>query len=270
LEHTLAGNLHVHEAFHSRHWKADRNVIVYLPPDYKSNSQVRYPVCYLQDGQNLFDPVTAFAGNDWGLGETIERLTARQEIEPLIIVGIYNTGERRLSEYTHVRDRRRRGGGAQAYGRAILEDLKPFIDRQYRTRTEAQHTALGGSSLGGLVTFYLGLLYPRVFGKLIVMSPSLWWANRDILKFARKAKRDAGQKIWLDVGTREGEAPETCVRDARDVRDTLLAKGWQVDFDLKFVEDEGGEHNEQAWGRRVPDALRFLFPPSGTVNGKVA
>lgn len=261
MENTLTGTLRLHTALKSRFIDEARDVIVYLPPEYNANEDRRYPVLYLHDGQNLFDPATAFAGNDWGLDELAENLISSGQIEPIIIVGIYNTGPARMAEYTHVRDRRGRGGRAKKYAKLILEDLKPFIDSEYRTLAGVSNTALGGSSLGGLVTLYLGLHYPDVFGKLIVMSPSVWWANRAILREVRKLKHKLPQKIWLDIGTCEGTNPEHCVQDARMLRDALIEKGWQPDHDLRFVEDEGAGHNEKAWGHRVAEALKFLFPP---------
>jgi predicted alpha/beta superfamily hydrolase len=222
--------------------------------------EARYPVLYMNDGQNLFDAVTAFGGNEWGLDETAERMIGAGEIQPLIIVGIYNTGYERLAEYTHVKDKRGRGGRARAYGKLIVTELKPFVDREYRTLPDAANTGLGGSSLGGLVSLYFGLEHPEFFGKLMVMSPSVWWANGAILKEVSKIRHAVRQKIWLDVGTREDARPEICVLQVRRLRDALLEKGWKQDEDLAFMEDEGGEHSESAWGRRAPLALKFLFP----------
>jgi predicted alpha/beta superfamily hydrolase len=244
----------------SRFAEAAHDVIVYLPPDY-NESEGRYPVLYLHDGQNLFDAATAFAGNDWGLDELAEELIQSGEIGPLIIVGVYNAGEKRVAEYTHVQDRRGRGGRARAYAKFLVGDLKPFIDSEYRTLEERVNTGLGGSSLGGLVTLYLGLHYPEIFGKLIVMSPSVWWANRAILREIRKLRERLPQQIWLDIGTCEGQNPEACVRNAKDLAAALVAKGWQPGYDFKFVEDQGAGHNEKAWGYRMRDALKFLFPP---------
>jgi predicted alpha/beta superfamily hydrolase len=261
LQNTLTGTLRLHKNLQSRFIEEDRDVIVYLPPDYNSAADRRYPVLYLHDGQNLFDAATAFAGNEWGLDELAEELISKNEIEPVIIVGIYNTGPKRMAEYTHVRDRRGRGGRAKRYAKLIVEDLKPFIDSEYRTLPDTNNTALGGSSLGGLVTLYLGLHYPGVFGKLIVMSPSVWWANRAILREVRSLKKKLPQKIWLDIGTCEGSNPEYCVQDARMLRDALIAKGWKLDDDFRFLEDEGAAHNEKAWGFRMRDALKFMFPP---------
>jgi predicted alpha/beta superfamily hydrolase len=121
---------------------------------------------------------------------------------------------------------------------------------------------LGGSSLGGLVTLYFGLRYPDVFGKLIVMSPSVWWANRAILREVRKLRRKSDLKIWLDIGTCEGQDPESCVKNTEELCAALVEKGWQLGSDLRFVQDEGAGHDERAWGYRMRDALQFLFPPS--------
>jgi predicted alpha/beta superfamily hydrolase len=261
LQNTLTGTLRLHKALQSRFLKESRDVIVYLPPDYNLRQETRYPVLYLHDGQNLFDAATAFAGNEWGLDELAEGLICAGEIEPLIIVGIYNTGAKRMAEYTHVRDRRGRGGRAKQYAKLIVEDLKPFIDSEYRTLADCANTALGGSSLGGLVTLYLGLHHPDVFGKLIVMSPSVWWANRAILREVKRLKDKLPQKIWLDIGTCEGTNPEQSLQDARMLRDALMARGWKLGEDFRFVEDEGAGHNEKAWGSRMAEALKFLFPP---------
>ncbi|MBV8552444.1 MAG: alpha/beta hydrolase [Acidobacteriaceae bacterium] len=260
MPYTSTGAIRLHKAFTSRFVDVSRDIAVYLPPDYDSSPGRRYPVLYLHDGQNLFDAATAFLGNEWGLDEVADDLIRTGQIEPLIIAGIYNTGEKRLAEYTPVRDRRGRGGRAQAYGRMIVEELKPFIDSRYRTLPDVQYTGLGGSSLGGLVTLYLGMKYPALFGKLIVMSPAVWWANRAILKEVRKLPRKFGQKIWLDIGTCEGSNPELVVNQAIELKDALIEKGWELGVDLAFMQDEGAAHNEKAWGQRIRYALQFLFP----------
>jgi predicted alpha/beta superfamily hydrolase len=260
LNHTLTGTLRLHHAFQSRFVEPARDIIVYLPPGYLAIPERRYPVLYLHDGQNLFNPATAFAGNEWGLRKLGEELILTGLIEPLVIVGIYNAGAGRLSEYTHVRDRRGQGGRARSYAKFVIEEVKPFIDGKYRTLPDAANTALGGSSLGGLVTLYIGLRFPRVFAKLLVMSPSVWWANRAILGHVRRLRRQSDQKIWLDVGTCEGQNPAASVKNVEDLRDALLGKGWQLERDLKFVKDAGAGHDEKAWGFRMRDALKFLFP----------
>src|SRR5438067_3163560 len=156
--HTLTGNIHCHRQFPSRTLGNRRDILVYLPPGYRRFLRRHYPVLYLHDGQNLFDSATAFGGVEWGVDETAQRLILGGKIEPLIIIGIYNTGEQRIDEYTPTIDpRQQRGGKADLYGRFIVEELKPFIDHRYRTMAGPEFTGLGGSSLGGLVSFYLGM-----------------------------------------------------------------------------------------------------------------
>ena len=185
LLHTLTGNIRFHRSFHSRHLPRDRDIIVYLPPDYDADHERRYPVFYLHDGQNLFDAETAFGGEEWHLDETAEQLIRAGSIQPLILIGIYN-GEDRVEEYTPTTDEHNRiGGRAVLYAAMIIDELKPFVDSQYRTLAGPQNTALGGSSLGGLVTLYIGLRHPEIFGKLAALSPSLWWKRGVILRMIR-------------------------------------------------------------------------------------
>src|SRR5256885_1898225 len=181
-KHTLTGNIKRHRAFPSKVLGNRRDVLLYLPPGYRSFSRKRYPVLYLHDGQNVFDAATAFAGVEWGVDETAERLIQKKLIEPLIIVAVANTGEERIHEYAPTRGvidarakrKKRSRGVARVYGHFLINELKPFIDRKYRTKHEAAFTGLGGSSLGGLATLAIGILYPQAFSRLIVMSPSIW------------------------------------------------------------------------------------------------
>ena len=197
--------------------------IVYLPPMYDEQPDRRFPVLYMQDGQNLFDPETCFInGNYWRMGETADHLIGTGEIEPLIIVGIYNAGEHRLDEYTPVEDKRLGGGEAEAYGQMIAEELKPFVDPHLPHAAGPRACGLGGSSLGGLVTLYLGLRYTWLFSKLAVMSPSVWWRNRAILKTVAKIQRKPELKIWLDIGTRESRS---ALPDARELHDAAGEEG---------------------------------------------
>lgn len=260
---TLTGEFRTHRNFHSRYLASDRDVLVYLPPGYDADKRKRYPVLYLHDGQNLFDGATSFIkGAEWGVDETAQRLITDGAIEPLIIVGIYNTGKDRVDEYTPTADARHKmGGKADLYGRMLVEELKPFIDSEYRTRRDAKHTGLGGSSLGGLVSLYLALKYPQTFGRVVVASPSVWWDNKMILREVEALKKRPRVRIWLDMGTKEGgkEAGDH-TQNARALRDALVRKGWKEGSDLKYFEAEGAEHNERAWAARVEPMLRFLFP----------
>ncbi len=258
VKHKLTGEFHLYHNVRSRFLEHHRDVIIYLPPRYETETARRYPVMYLHDGQNLFDATTAFGGQEWGVDETAQRLIEAGGLDPLIIVGIYNTGEHRIDEYAPTVDPKlKRGGKADLYGRFIVEELKPSVDRHYRSRPGPEHTGLGGSSLGGLVTLYLGLKYPQVFSRLMVMSPSVWWDQGVILRVVQSLKAKPSTRIWLDIGTKEGRFIPGHVRA---LRDHLIAQGWRLNADLKFLQVKGGQHNEADWGKRVEPALKFLFP----------
>jgi predicted alpha/beta superfamily hydrolase len=251
------GQLRKHDRFRSRFLRNQRDIIVYVPPGYDDQNSRRFPVLYLHDGQNLFDGATAFNGQDWHVGQTADYAISAGLIEPLIIVGIYNTGKRRILEYTPTKVPRLGGGRADRYARFLIEEIKPFVDRDYRTQPEAGRTGIGGSSLGGLVSIYVGLKFSYIFGKIAALSPSVWWNHRIIHRFAAAAPIEPRPRIWLDIGTREGPR---IVEDVEKFRDILLAKGWQYDRDLHYERVEGAEHNEAAWAARVGPFLQFLYP----------
>ena len=245
-------------SFHSTILPDDRTISVYLPREYELEPDRRFPVFYLHDGQNLFDPHTSFvAGHTWRAGITADQTSLNGTTEPVILVGIANTGLRRMAEYTPTRDYRLGGGEGHAYGRLLAEELKPLIDSQFRTRPSAEHTGLGGSSLGGLVTLYLGLEYPGVFGRLAVMSPSVWWNQRSILGFVAEFEGTIRPRIWLDIGSSEGTRH---VRDAELLHRRLVQQGWRPGVDLELLKVAGGVHSEDAWAARFDLVLAFLFP----------
>jgi predicted alpha/beta superfamily hydrolase len=251
-------NLVRHPAFPSRVLERPRDVVVYLPPAYGEEPTRRYPVLYMHDGQNLFDPETAFVrGQHWRLGEMADMLIAEGRVEPLIIVGVYHTGHGRVHEYTPTKDARIGGGQGRLYGRLLVEELKPFIDARYRTDPARDRTGLGGSSLGGLVSMYLGLRHADTFSRLAVMSPSVWWGKRAILRYVAKAVPKPDTRIWLDMGTAESR---NGIADARRLRNALVKSGWREDEDLAYSEPRGATHSEAAWAHRVGDVLQFLYP----------
>ena len=255
------GSLHKYEKYRSRFLPAERDVIVYVPGVYDWNPQRRFPVLYLQDGQNLFDPGTSFAGVAWRVGETADRLIAEGKIQPLVIVGVYNTGKQRIREYTPSRAKKLGGGGANRYGKMLIQEIMPFIESKYRALAGPVRTGVGGSSLGGLLAIYLGLRYPEVFGRVAALSPSVWWNQRWILNFAARRRLKSRPRIWLDTGTQE-EMHTTA--DARKMRDVLRQRGWQEGRDLHYEEIRGGQHNEAAWAQRVGPFLQFLFAAGET------
>ena len=263
-EHTLTGNIHRHSHFESRILRSRRDILVYLPRGYRRQRKARYPVLYMHDGQNVFDAATSFAGVEWGVDETAQRLIRKNLIEPLIIVAVDNVGDNRIHEYapsrgiiqqTGARKKRSRGLG-QKYGHFLIEELKPFIDKTYRTRPEGEFTGLAGSSLGGLVTMALGIWFPQTFTRLGVLSPAIWWDDQVIVRMVEELDQKLPLKIWLDTGTHE-EGWER----ARTLRDSLVEKGWKLYDDLQYAEVEGAGHTEGAWAARVDPMLRYLFAP---------
>lgn len=254
------GSITVHEGFESKHLSNRRRIWVYLPPGYADSARSRFPVLYMHDGQNVFDGMTSYIPNqEWRADETAEAMIRAGLLQPLIIVAIDNAQADRAQEFlpTPIRmGNATQGGKADLYGRFLVEEVKPFIDRTYRTRTGAGDTGLIGSSFGGVVTLHLGLRYPKVFGKLGVVSPSLWVDNEIMIRRTDLLPAKLPLKIWLDMGTREGLQS---IVQSRKLRAALEKKGWQSGKDLLYLEESFGEHNEAAWARRLPLMLSFLF-----------
>jgi predicted alpha/beta superfamily hydrolase len=263
LVHTLTGTVERHPDFRSEVLGATRRVWVYLPPHYAREPERRFPVLYLQDGQNVFDGATAFlAGKEWEVDETVERLSTEGRIAPLIVVAVDNGGDRRAFEYLPTRDRRvGDGGGAALYARMLVEELKPWVDRTYRARPDRESTGIGGSSFGGVLALHAGLAHPEVFSRIAALSTSAWVDDRLLERFVDALPAKPDTRIWTDIGTREASS---AVSDARALRDALVRKGWREGVDLRHVEVEGAVHDETAWAKRVPEVLEFLFPPEGS------
>lgn len=257
--HHLTGHFNVLRDFRSLALGNTRHVFVYLPPGYDFDTSRSYPVLYMQDGQNLFDPNLSFIpGQDWRLDETTQWLIETGAIEPLIIVGIDHAGTGRAGEFGPTVDPRyNEGGRADAYGAMLITELKPWIDAHYRTRRDAASTGLGGSSMGGLVSLFLALTRADVFGRAAVMSPSLWWDRRHIIALARAIERKPDVRLWLDCGTEEGYST---VHNVRILKNILVRHGWRLNADLRYLEAQGAGHSEHAWGARAGEMLKFLFP----------
>jgi predicted alpha/beta superfamily hydrolase len=242
-----------------------RDLLVYLPPSYGKVNRT-YPTLYMHDGQNLFDEATSFAG-EWRADETLEALAA-DGIEA-IIVGIPNSGEQRLAEYSPFEDPRFGGGRAAEYLSFVVDTVKPLVDEAFHTTGERHGTATIGSSMGGLFSFYAFFERPDVFGLVGAVSPSVGFARRALIGYLERAPF-VGGRIYMDVGTHEemprhrdplelrGE-PGAYVKLVRRARELLVVKGYEPERDLVYVEDEGAVHNEAAWAARLPEALRFLL-----------
>jgi predicted alpha/beta superfamily hydrolase len=246
----------------SRIFRNTRTVRVWLPPDYDGWGETRYPVLYLNDGQNLFEPTTAFAGVHWQVMETASRLIAGEKIVPLIIVGIDNAGRDRLREYIPYRslDPRVVGPQGKHYPDFLRREVMPLIEKYYSVAKGPEHTGLGGSSLGGLIALYTHLAAPGVFGRLLIESPSVFVANRRVLEECRNF-RDWPFRVYLGMGTQEvghAEKDERIVNDARELGSILRAAGLD-ERRLKIQIEEGASHSESAWAVRFPAALEFLY-----------
>jgi len=252
--------LRVHRAFPSHHLPDTHDLIVYVPPCYDQRPERTYPILYMNDGQNLFDGRTSFVqGRTWQMREHADEAIEAGEIEPLVIVGIYNAGDRRLAEYTHERNWQMGGGDAENYGLFVTRELMPWIATQYRVRPEREETGMGGSSLGGLATLYLGLRHPERFGKLAALSPSVWWNHKSILGYLNERAPEIWERprLWLDVGDKEGHRT---LRDTEHLARWLKANGWRPGETMHFERVAGGTHDETSWAQRVRPMLRFLFP----------
>jgi len=233
----------------------DRDIDVFLPASYP-RSRRRYPVVYLQDGQNLADPDRAFAGT-WDLPGAIEALAARGL--QAIFVGVPNMGEDRLREYSPFHDARHGGGDGDAYLAYLERTVKPLVDRRFRTRPEREATGILGSSMGALISLYAFFRAPETFGFAGAMSPALWFAGRALLSYIERDGAPPG-RIYLDAGTEEGAAT---LRDARRLARILERKGYVPGQSLHFVEAHAGRHTEGDWARRLVPALAFLLGPAG-------
>jgi predicted alpha/beta superfamily hydrolase len=247
----------------SRHLNNTRDITVLLPEGYEKDTSVRYPVLYMHDSQNIFNGKTSYIPNqEWKVDETSRAMARAGLVQKLIIVGIPNMGIDRANEYLPTRAKFGRqgeeevGGKADLYGKFLIEEVKPLIDSTFRTKKGPGDTGLCGSSFGGIISLHLGMTRPDVFGRLGVVSPSLWWDNGVMQKRIEQQKFPWKVRMWMDMGTQEGDG---AIR-ARAFEKTLIAKGMKPKKDFIYFEEEGGQHNEAAWARRFGEILLFLFP----------
>lgn len=257
------GDLRLHE-FQSRTFHNTRFLRVWLPPGYDQgeNSSRRYPVLYLNDGQNLFEASTSFTGVEWGVDETADRLIRDRIVPPMIIVGIDHAGKDRFREYMPYRSLQPmmlRVQG-QRYPTFLIKEVMPFIARNYRAASGPENTGLGGSSLGALISLYTAAVRPGMIGRLLLESPSLWASNRQTIRESREVKRWP-ERIFLATGTAEAgraDRDRSMVDDVRELA-AIFGRASLAQNRLRLFVDEGATHHESAWARRFPDALTFLF-----------
>jgi len=244
----IIGEVHYHRQLVSPLLKFPRDVIVWLPPSYRTSRRKRFPVLYAHDGQNLMDPTTSFLGVDWRMDETADRLIRAGRMKEIIVVGIYNTPDRN-SEYTG-------GKPGKDFATFVVQQLKPLIDSTYRTQPDAKNTAVLGSSMGGLISFYFAWWFPQVFAQAACISSSFFWndyqACNDVLAQVGPKKKI---RLYVDVGGKE----KFLTVGYKKMVTTLKQKGYKKGLDLDYYVDRNASHNEQCWGDRLWRPLMFLF-----------
>ena len=268
-----SGLIKVIENFYSRELDDYRNIRVYLPPNYYK-SMKRYPVVYMHDGQNLFDESSSESGGMWDIKKNMDMLYQEDDI-CAIVVGIDSKEETRTSQYSPFMDDFMRvlmpciknvelaGGEGDLYGEFIVETLKPYIDRVYRTIDARENTAICGSSMGGLISIYIGLKYQDVFSKIGCMSGAMFFAKKGMLEYIMGIKARKDLKIYMDVGTNETsneeflEFPKLYVESSFDIYKLLKYIGVRND-NIEFLIDEGGVHSEHEWCKRFSGMIKFL------------
>jgi enterochelin esterase-like enzyme len=259
----VAGDLRLHE-FRSRIFRNTRFLRVWLPPGYNDaeNEGQHYPVLYLNDGQNLFEAATSFTGIEWQVDETAERLIREGAVPPMIIVGMDNATRDRIREYMPHRSMHPMMLRVQGryYPDFLMKEVMPFVERNYRVATGPENTGLGGSSLGALIALYTAMARPGAIGRLLLESPSLWAAGRQLIRDSREV-RIWPERIFLAAGTAEAGSAErsrTVVDDVRELA-AILRRAVLSEKRLRLVIKDGAGHDESAWAERFPEALQFLF-----------
>jgi predicted alpha/beta superfamily hydrolase len=252
----------------------EREVAVYLPPGYHTEPNRRYPVLYMFDGQNLFDPGTAF-NQEWAVDDVCERLIRAGRLAPLIVVGIYNGEAKRTSELSPWKDARLDAmGEGHAFMRWIVSDLKDHVDTHYRTLTGPEHTGLAGSSMGGLAALFGVYRYPLVFGRVAALSPAFWFARSQIFRYVATMPPPLQARVYMDCGeleTTRVHPKRDFYRVAASMVDLLELQGFKREESMRWVSDPHGTHSEADWARRLGPALEWLFPgPGGQKAGSAA
>jgi predicted alpha/beta superfamily hydrolase len=256
--------LHIHE-IPSTYLQTTRRITVLLPRRRYGSATASFPVLYLNDGQNLFDPARAFAGVTWNVSEVVNRLVRRGIIPPLIVVGIDHGGARRSREYLPVEDDRNpqaRNPMGQHYAEFVTREVMPFVEARYPAARGAANTGFGGSSYGAVAALYTALQNPGVFGRLLVESPSLYVGHGYPLRRASRAIRWPA-RVYLGVGTAETRRDDWNEETVANVRrlELILRRAGLGPRRLKVNVREGASHSEGAWAERLPAALEFLFGP---------
>lgn len=244
---------------------------VCLPLAYESSLD-EFDVLYMHDGQNLFDHKTAFGGCSWNAAETAWQLEREGDIRPVIIVGLDNEGQRRFDDYSPWKCQftvpnllpETCGGDGELYGRFFAEELRDFVDSRYRTKKSRMHTAVAGSSMGGLISAYLAAAYPETYGMAGIFSLASWFHESDFLEYLQNAKSNEGQKYFIRVGGNESpeipefNMPQLYIDSTLHYLRGLLKKEVSIDS-INIDIAAGAGHNEKQWSSQMPELLRYFF-----------
>lgn len=252
-KHTATENVKIiSEKFEIPQLKTTRRIWIYLPKDYET-SHKNYEVMYLQDAQNLFDDATSFA-REWQVDETLNKIFEKTG-KSLIVVGIDNGGEKRMEELSPYKNAKYGGGNGDNYVKFIVETLKPYIDKNYRSKPQQKFTTIGGSSLGALISVYAAVKYPETFGKVLAFSSAFWFNAKELNEFILSSKVNLKQqKYYFIQGKHEDEDME---EQTKSVIENLRSKNVKSqNIFLKI--DEDGKHNEMYWRREFESAVLWL------------
>lgn len=234
---------------------------VYLPTSARARPRRPYSLLVLHDNQNLFEPDRAFIkGQHWRAGETADRLIAGRVIPPIVICGVDHGGEARVKEMTPTAGPDGAGGGARRYADMIVDEVLPFVRAEFPVSRDREGTALGGSSLGGLVTLSTVIEHPGVFGAAMAMSTSIWWDRRVILRrIVSRAGALDGMRLWVDIGLDEGTKAVGDARRLAKLLAQLNKRPARPTFELSYLEEPDANHSERSWAARFGRALTYLF-----------
>lgn len=253
------------------YYNEKRRVRVLLPKDYDKEEWASYPVLYMNDGQNIFYSKEAFSGHSWKVIPTIKN---NKDLPKLIIVGIDNSSENRLNEYAPwITDLSKSeyfsnfGGDGMKYGDWVVNVVKPFIDSNYRTKKEKESNIIAGSSMGAIISAYIGAAYPNTFGVLGIFSLASWFSERDFIRFIEHHKLEKNTKVYIQVGTKEGDEIDSNLIDNMNQKyidcsinyyNTLIKTGKDIDtICFKIFANE--EHHEIYWAKHFLEFLKFSF-----------
>jgi predicted alpha/beta superfamily hydrolase len=228
-----------------------RTIRLYLPPSYHSSSK-DYPVIYMHDGQNLFDDMTAFAG-EWGVDESLNLLAEKQNFE-VIVVGVDHGIDLRMNELSPWANKRFGEAQGKQYMDFMVEVVKPYIDTNFRTKADRLHTAVMGSDMGGLISHYAVHAYSEVFSKAGVFSPSYWY-SQDVFSFTQFKRAPLDARLYVMYGDKEGDG---MIADTDKMQRQLKQQG-HPRINTLFKRVPGGEHNEQLWRTEFSEAVQWLF-----------